>query len=118
MTDADFGDRGAFHAPSCNLGTRYRQHWDESLKMNISRRAFLTAASATAMTAACPELLKTASSALAAPIPLAAPTKALTRPVLIGTSLETGLFKNFACSLSVLKSSPGYAYPAILDENG
>ena len=54
-------------------------------------------------------------------MPLAAPstlTKKLSRPVLIGTSLETGMFKNFALSLMSLPIGAGYAYPAILDENG
>lgn len=88
--------------------------------MSISRRHFLTAASAAAVVVGCPQLLD------AAPAPLAAGSSASTttttgtkvRPTVIGTSLERGMFKNLARSLLSVQSASGYAYPAILDANG
>lgn len=83
--------------------------------MEISRRNFLSAVSATAVIAGSPSILKAA-----APPPRSAGTKpaaSTTGRALIGMALESGIFKNLALSLSDYKSSPGYAYPAILDEN-
>ncbi len=41
-----------------------------------------------------------------------------TNRVLIGSAFEPGMFKNLARSLISIQSSPGYAFPAVLDGNG
>ncbi|QND70436.1 hypothetical protein [Tardiphaga robiniae] len=41
-----------------------------------------------------------------------------TNGLLIGSAVEAGMFKNLAKSLGSIQSAPGYAYPAVLDENG
>jgi hypothetical protein len=86
--------------------------------MHISRRKFLAAASATAVITGTPSLPS------AAPVPLAAARKqaaggaSLGKRTLLGTAIETGMFKNLALTLTDYQSAAGYAYPAILDENG
>jgi len=80
--------------------------------MEISRRNFLSAVSATAVIAGSPSMLKAA-----APPPRSVSAKSPTGGVLIGTSIEEGMFKNLARNLFEYKSSPGYAFPAIFDEN-
>ncbi len=83
--------------------------------MNISRRHFLASVSATGILSSCPAYALT---------PLKAPTRAVASPsagtknLVIGATLEPGMFKNFALTLASLQSSAGYAYPAILDANG
>ncbi len=47
----------------------------------------------------------------------AAGAKAANR-LLIGTTIEPGMFKNLVRSLDSLQSNAGYAYPSILDANG
>lgn len=87
--------------------------------MNITRRSLLLGTSALAVASA-------PSSLFGAPAPLVAATSTSTattsstikRPILIGTTIESGIFKNLALSLISLQSTAGYAYPAILDENG
>lgn len=65
-----------------------------------------------------------AAPAIAAPAPLAARATngntpvASPSPLLIGSTIEAGIFKNFALTLVSLQSGAGYAYPAILDANG
>lgn len=82
--------------------------------MNITRRNLLLATSALAATYAPPSAL------FGAPRSTTTTTTSSTikRPVLIGTMIESGMFKNLALSLISLQSAAGYAYPAILDENG
>jgi hypothetical protein len=82
--------------------------------MEISRRNFLSAVSTTAVILGSPTVLMAA-----APPPRSASTKPASTAgrSLIGTTIEPGMFKNLALSLVEYKSSAGYAFPAILDEN-
>lgn len=87
--------------------------------MTISRRTFLAGASVSTVMAANPVLVRAAPTTLAAK-PSTSPTLSTTkvRPTLLGSSLDVGMFKNIALSLVSFQSSAGYAFPAILDENG
>lgn len=81
--------------------------------MKISRRSFL------ATLAASPSM-SIVSSSHAAALRSAATTNTPKNinHMVIGTTIEPGMFKNLALSLVSFQSSPGYAYPAILDNNG
>lgn len=83
-----------------------------------SRREFLTSVAGAPFLAA--GLGGSTGQALAAPPPRSARKTAATTTngLLIGSSIEGGMFKNLCQSLVSLQSKPGYAYPAILDENG
>lgn len=77
----------------------------------ISRRQFLGTAAGIPSVAAL-------SSSWAAPVKKLTSTPNTVNRLLIGTAIESGMFKNLALSLISLQSAPGYAYPAILDANG
>lgn len=77
----------------------------------ISRRQLLRTAAGIPSVAAL-------SSTWAAPVKKLVTTSNTVNRLLIGTAIETGMFKNLALSLISLQSAPGYAYPAILDANG
>jgi hypothetical protein len=88
-----------------------------------SRREFLNSAAALPLVAA--GLAASLREALAAPPPrslaatsISTSTSTTGNGLLIGSSIEAGMFKNLVRSLANVQSNAGYAYPAILDVNG
>lgn len=87
-----------------------------------SRREFLRSVASLPLAATAVQaslgsaLAQTAFSRSAVPVKKA--VQAAGNGLLIGGTLETGMFKNLCKSLSSIQSKADYAYPAILDENG